>query len=78
MFFMGAASKMLYGYGLRYAGPNTAFLLFILIWPLPIMAAEAPPNALNQVVITLFCVWLPLSYWAAPKGSQQIHANPRG
>lgn len=78
MFFMGAATKMLYGYGLRYAGPNTAFLLFILIWPLPVMAAEAPPNAFNQVVITLFCVWLPLSYWAAPKGSQQIHANPRG
>ena len=66
MFFLGAASRMIYGYGLRFAGPNTAFLLFILIWPLPIMAAEAPQNALNQLVITSFCVWLPLSLAARP------------
>jgi hypothetical protein len=68
MFLVGAASKMIYGYGLRFAGPNTAFLLFILVWPLPIMAAEAPQNALNQLVITLFCVWLPLSFVAAKTG----------
>ena len=60
---------MIYGYGLRFAGPNTAFLLFILVWPLPIMAAEAPQNALNQLVITLFCVWLPLSFAAARTGN---------
>ncbi len=66
MFSIGALSRMIYTYGLRYAGPNTAFLLFILVWPLPIIAAEGPQNALNQLVITLVCAWLPLSRWAAP------------
>jgi hypothetical protein len=65
MFVIGAASKMIYSYGLRFAGPNTAFLLFILVWPLPIMASEGPQYALNQLVIILACAWLPLSCWAA-------------
>jgi hypothetical protein len=65
MFILGAASKMIYSYGLRFAGPNTAFLLFILVWPLPIMASEGPQYALNQLVITLACAWFPLSCWAA-------------
>jgi hypothetical protein len=70
MFLIGSASKMIYSYGLRFAGPNTAFLLFILLWPLQIMVAEGPQNALNQLGITLFCAWLPLRYGAAKQGSQ--------
>lgn len=67
MYLIGAASRMIYTYGLRYAGSNTAFLLFILVWPLPIMVAEGPQNALNQLMITLVCVWWPMSLWAAPQ-----------
>jgi hypothetical protein len=73
MFLIGAASRMIYLYGLRHAGPNTAFLLFILVWPLPIMVAEGPQNALNQLVITLLCAWWPLSYWAAPRNRSPLH-----
>jgi hypothetical protein len=67
MFLIGVASKTIYFYGLRFAGGNTAFLLFILLWPIQIVAAEAPQNALNDLVITVFCVWLPLSYLGAKK-----------
>jgi hypothetical protein len=71
MFILGAASRMIYSYGLRFAGPNTAFLLFILLWPLPIMASEGPQNALNQLVIIVACAWVPLSCWAARSKSHK-------
>jgi oligosaccharide repeat unit polymerase len=64
MFIIGMATKTIYSYGVRFAGSNTAFLLFILLWPVPIAMADAPQNALNQLVITLCCAWLPISYLA--------------
>jgi hypothetical protein len=64
MFIVGMATKTIYSYGVRFAGSNTAFLLFILMWPVLIMMVDAPPNALNSLVIILCCAWLPLSYLA--------------
>jgi oligosaccharide repeat unit polymerase len=64
MFIVGMAMKTIYSYGILFAGPNTSFLLFILLWPVPIMMVDAPQNALNSLVITLCCAWLPLSYLA--------------
>jgi len=64
MFIVGMATKTFYLYGIRNSGPNTAFLLFILLWSVPIAMADAPQNALNQIVITLCCAWLPISYLA--------------
>jgi hypothetical protein len=64
MFIVGMATKAIYSYGVRFAGPNTAFLLFILLWSVPIVMADGPQNALNGLVITIFCAWLPLSYLA--------------
>ena len=63
MFLLGMGVKTIYSYGVRFAGSNTAFLLFILLWPVPLIMVDAPQNAFNQIVIILCCAWLPLFYF---------------
>lgn len=64
MFLLGVATKAFYLYGTGFVGPNTAFLLFILLWTVPVEVADAPQNVLNQIVITVCCAWIPMSYFA--------------
>jgi oligosaccharide repeat unit polymerase len=73
MFIVGMVTKTIYTYGVRFAGSNTAFLLFILLWPVPIVMADGPQTALNGLVITLCFGWLPLFYFACQRNQSPQH-----
>lgn len=61
MFSLGILTRLLYEYGRQQTRNAVGFLLYLVLFPQLIIAAESPQAALNGAVINFLLYWLPLA-----------------